>query len=166
MARRQSVNETGIDRLPNVNSNDIFVAYTCVNCKTLNYVNVGQTLLKGDELAENAEWECPHCHYVHSITSDLPDNWDHWKEELRSADSLACYMFWKNFFNIAVENKEAYWKQCKTCGRILPASLFSRHAGWSALEKQLECRCCKASINAVGNPKRTSEQHREAAAKQ
>lgn len=165
MARRTTKNRTGIDRIAEVNSNDIWVSYTCINCKILNYINIGQELIDGKNLAETAEWICPRCGYVHAITSDLPENWKHWNEELRSADSLSCYRFWTNFFHIAVENKDAYWKQCKTCGRILPASHFSGHSGWSALEKQLECRCCKASINAVGNPKRTSEQHREAAAK-
>jgi DNA-directed RNA polymerase subunit RPC12/RpoP len=165
MARRISINRTGISRLQDVKSNDIWVSYTCVNCGRINQINLGQELLNGKMLSETAEWECPHCGYIHAITSDLPDTWENWDEELRSADSLACYRFWTNFFNIAVENKEAYWKQCKTCGRILPASHFSFHAKWSRLEKQLECRCCKASINAVGNPKRTTEQHREATAK-
>ena len=165
MVRRSSKNRTGIDRLPNVNSNDIWVSYTCINCGSLNLINVGQNLLDGNKLVETAEWQCPKCGYIHASTSDLPDTWEHWDADLRSADSLACYRFWKNFFSIAVENKEAYWKQCKTCGRILPASNFSGHAEWGVLEKQLECRCCKAAINAVGNPKRTTEQHREAAAK-
>ncbi|MES2995062.1 MAG: hypothetical protein V4681_03460 [Patescibacteria group bacterium] len=62
------------------------------------------------------------------------------------------------FFRTATETREAYWKQCGTCGRILPARDFSKHVGWGPLEKQMECRACKAVINADLNPKRTKEQ--------
>ena len=60
---------------------------------------------------------------------------------------------------------EAYWKQCNTCGRILPGRAFSGHAGWGPLEKQMECRSCKAVINTNLNPKRTKEQLHESSAR-
>lgn len=165
MTRRQTVNRTGIDRLTSVPGHDIWVAYTCVSCGHTNFINVGTEMLNGKELAEEAEWECDHCGFVHAISSDLPETWTNWSEELRSADSLSCERFWRTFFQLTVENKAAYWKQCKCCGRILPSSNFAGHNGWKGLALQLECRACKASINAIGNPRRTSEQHREAAAK-
>ena len=165
MVRRKVVNKNGIDRLPNISSDDIWVSYTCVSCGKINFINVGREFPNTTELIENAEWKCSNCDYIHSSSSNLPDSWSNWNEELTDADSLSCQRFWKNFFIIATENKESYWKQCKTCGRILPASNFSGHKDWGVLEKQLECRCCKASINAIGNPRRTSEQHRESASK-
>lgn len=63
------------------------------------------------------------------------------------------------------ENRDSYWKQCNTCGRVLPANAFSRHSGWGPLERQMECRSCKGVINAILNPKRTKEQLWESALK-
>ncbi|WP_291398197.1 hypothetical protein [Acinetobacter sp.] len=73
--------------------------------------------------------------------------------------------FWQAFFRSVVANKEDYWKLCNVCGRILPSSLFARHVGWGPLEKQMECKNCKAAINAHLNPLRTKEQLHEAGAK-
>lgn len=165
MSRRITKNRTGISRLGDVPNHDIWVTYTCIRCHHVNHINIGTELLDAKELARTAEWECSNCHFVHSIYSDLPDSWTHWDAELRSADSLSCERFWQTFFKLAVENKDSYWKQCQCCGRILPASNFAGHKGWKGLALQLECRACKASINAIGNPRRTSEQHREAAAR-
>jgi hypothetical protein len=81
------------------------------------------------------------------------------------AESKPAEYFWKGFFRSATEHSESYWKQCNVCGRILPFSAFSRHAGWGPLERQMECRSCKGAINAVLNPKRTSQQLHEASVK-
>jgi len=67
------------------------------------------------------------------------------------------------FFRIATEHAESYWKQCNTCGRILPFQAFSKHTGWGALQRQMECRSCKGAINAVLNVLRTPEQLHESA---
>ena len=50
----------------NVNSNDIWVSYTCINCGSLNLINVGQNLLDGNKLVETAEWQCPKCGALHN----------------------------------------------------------------------------------------------------
>ena len=47
----------------------------------------------------------------------------------------------------------------------MPSYEFAKHKGWGALEKQMECKSCKASINALLNPLRTTEQLRESALK-
>lgn len=164
MARRKTVNRTGISGLSHVNSNDVWVVFPCVKCGEMNYVNIGPRMLTPLE-AMSEEWECKHCHYVHSVYSDLPEEWEHWDEELLDAENIPTQRFWKNFFTVATEKPESYWKQCRTCGRILPNQAFSNHVGFGVLNKQMECRACKSAINAVGNPKRTTEQLREGTAR-
>ena len=159
MARRQTVNQTGISRLSNIPFHDAWVAYKCVSCQEMNYIQVGLTLLSPNEAVENCVWACDHCGFVHAKESDLP--FQNWEEEYLSADSTAVLRFWEGFFRIATENPEAYWKQCNVCGRILPFSAFSKHIGWGPLERQMECRSCKGAINAVLNPKRTKQQLQE-----
>ena len=162
MPRRQTVNRTGIDRKSSVDSSNIFVMYTCVNCGKQVLQPVGKNLLDANEAYESCEWVCPHCGYVHSKENDLPESWESsWDPDFLLSDSEQCQAFWKAFFRASTLNPEVYWKQCNVCGRILPHSAFDRHVGWGALEKQLECKSCKAAINATLNPKRTTEQLRE-----
>ena len=161
MARRKTVNKTGILRVEGIPYHDAWVAYKCVSCQEMNYVQVGQQLLTPQEAIETAVWKCEHCGYVHSKETDLP--FDNWEEEYNSADSTTALRFWEGFFRIATEHPESYWKQCNVCTRILPFNAFSKHSGWGPLEKQMECRSCKGAINAVLNPKRTKEQLHESA---
>ena len=159
MARRKIVNQTGISRLSSIPFHDAWIAYKCVSCQEMNYIQTGQTLLSPNFAVENCVWTCEHCGFVHAKESDLP--FQNWEEEFLSADSTTVLRFWEGFFRIATENPEAYWKQCNVCGRILPFSAFSKHSGWGVLERQMECRSCKGAINAVLNPKRTKQQLQE-----
>lgn len=164
MARRSSKNETGIERIvpPEGSAHDAWAAYICLNCRSLNYVHIGDKLLTPEEAYNTQNWECEKCGFIHSKESALPISWeDSWLPELLETGELTVERFWKAFFKNATENPGAYWKFCNTCGRIQPSSHFSKHAGWGPLEKQMECRACKAAINAVLNPQRTSEQLRE-----
>lgn len=159
MARRETKNQTGIDRIAGVPMHDAWVAYVCINCLSLNTVNVGDRLLTPAEALEDAVWRCTQCRFVHAKEADIPfSNWD---VEHRSADSKPAESFWRGFFRNATEHPESYWKQCNVCNRILPFAEFSRHVGWGPLERQLECRACKGAINGVLNPKRTSQQLHE-----
>ncbi len=152
---------------------EAWVSYACVNCSKHNFVRIGNTLLSPTEAYDDQAWKCDHCGFVHSKSSPLPQqdpeghstSFAAWDSQLTSADSLGAQRFWKAFFTTATENKDAYWKQCNTCGRILPSRAFSGHTGWGPLEKQMECRGCKAVINASLNPKRTKEQLHESAAR-
>ena len=160
--RRKPVNKTGIDRIPlTYNASDAWVAYICVNCKKINYVHIGEHLISPKETYENAHWTCSHCGFVHSKDSDLPSKWSNWNEDLLINEQMTVQRFWKAFFTSCTGKPEFFWKQCNVCGRILPNSYFSRHAGWGPLEKQMECKACKGAINAKLNPKRTAEQLRE-----
>lgn len=163
MARRRSVNRTGIDRIEGVPYHDAWAAYVCLNCFSVNYVQIGQALLTPSEAFEECLWICESCGFVHSKESDIPfGNWD---EDLKDAESKSAEYFWRGFFRAATERPDSHWKQCNVCGRILPFSAFSRHSGWGPLERQMECRACKGAINAVLNPKRTSQQLHEASVK-
>lgn len=164
MARRSSKNETGIERIapPHSAVHDAWTAYVCLNCRSLNYVYIGDELLTPEEAYNGQSWVCEKCGFVHSKCSDLPSSWDEcWLPELLESGELTVERFWRAFFKNATENPQAYWKFCNACGRIQPSNHFSKHAGWGPLEKQMECRACKAAINAVLNPQRTSEQLRE-----
>ncbi len=161
MSRRKTVNKTGITRMEGIPYHDAWVAFKCVSCKEMNYIRVGQELLSPKEAVDTAVWKCEHCGFIHSKESDLP--FENWEEEYNSSDSTTALSFWEGFFRIATENKEAYWKQCNVCSRILPNSAFSKHSGWGPLEKQMECRSCKGAINAILNPKRSKEQLHESA---
>jgi hypothetical protein len=161
MARRKSVNVTGISRVEGIPYHDAWVAYKCVNCREMNYVQVGQKLLTPSDAIESAVWKCNHCGFVHSKESDLP--FENWEEEYNIADSTTALRFWEGFFRIATEHPESYWKQCNVCSRIMPFNAFSKHVGWGPLQKQMECRSCKGAINAVLNPKRSKEQLHESA---
>jgi DNA-directed RNA polymerase subunit RPC12/RpoP len=71
MARRKTVNKTGILRVEGIPYHDAWVAYKCVSCQEMNYVQVGQQLLTPQEAIETAVWKCEHCGYVHSKETDL-----------------------------------------------------------------------------------------------
>ena len=163
MVRRKTKNKTGIERIPSVNQHYAWVSYTCIKCKFRNYEEIGMALIDPREAYENCIWVCSKCEFIHSRDSELP--FDNWAEDLLSADSPSADRFWQAFFRSATENPTVYWKQCNTCGRILPNNDFSRHKDWGPLEKQMECRACKGAINAVLNPKRTTEQLRESSLK-
>ncbi len=160
MVRRKSKNKTGLARIEGIPYHDAWVGFICLNCNELNYVHIGDKLLDPKETYETAVWKCEKCSYVHSKESDLP--FENWSEDFKNSDSIQAKRFWLGFFRIATEHRESYWKQCNACGRILPFYAFSKHSGWGPLERQMECRSCKGSINAVLNPLRTPEQHHEA----
>jgi len=159
MARRKSINKTGISRVEGIPYHDAWVAYKCINCREMNYLRIGQKLLTPKEATENAVWKCEHCEFIHSKESDVP--FDNWESEYTTSDSTSVLRFWEGFFRIATEHPESYWKQCNVCTRILPNAAFSKHKGWGPLEKQMECRSCKGAINAILNPKRTKQQLHE-----
>lgn len=171
MARRKTQNKTNIARIPGITVHEALASYICVRCEDLNFVNVGTKTLTPAEAYESQSWECKHCGFMHSKASPLPLKnksgkklpFASWDPELTTEGSLATERFWKSFFTISTEAREAYWKQCNTCGRKLPSRAFSGHSGWGPLEKQMECRSCKAVINTNLNPKRTKEQLHESA---
>lgn len=173
MTRRKTINITNIKRLRGIPTHDAWASFTCLRCSQRNYVRLGKNLLNPIEAYKNASWKCTNCGFIHSRNSDLPviDLSDKdlpfkaWGKKITSRSSLTTQRFWKAFFTISTEYHSSYWKQCNTCGKILPASAFSNHKGWGPLEKQMECRSCKSVINTKLNPKRTKEQLHESSIK-
>jgi hypothetical protein len=163
MARRKSKNKTDLPRIEGVPYHEAWAYFICVNCNELNRVRIGEELPKVKYALENFLWKCEKCEFIHSAETDLP--FDHWPDEYCEADNLHAFRFWKAFFRNSLENRTVFWKQCNTCGRILPNHEFSRHKNWGPLEKQMECRSCKAVINTELNPKRTKQQLHEASRK-
>ncbi|MBN1436184.1 MAG: hypothetical protein JW936_03845 [Sedimentisphaerales bacterium] len=160
MARRQTKNRTGIPRIEGIPVHDAWVTFACVKCNTRNFIHIGRELIATDDAFETGEWVCEACGFIHSRETDLP--FDSWPRDICDSKRVAAGRFWRAFFRSATEGPESYWKQCNTCGRILPFNDFSRHQGWGPLERQMECRACKAAINAKLNPKRTRQQLHEA----
>lgn len=158
MPRRKTKHRTGLPRIKGIGKgvHNAWIGYVCINCEVLNLFSIGDKLLDSNETYSTAKWSCSKCEYLHSKDSPLP--FREWPAEYTDPTSIKCQRFWQAFFRIATENKEAYWKRCNACGRILPSNAFSRHIGWGPLEKQMECRSCKGAINAYLNPKRTKQQ--------
>lgn len=163
MVRRKTKNITDIPRVKGIPYHDAWCSYTCINCGARNYELIGKELISPKMAFESCNWECDICHFVHCKESNLP--FAHWPEDAVDSLLTPAQRFWQAFFRSATEKPESYWKQCNTCGRVLPNADFSRHVGWGPLEKQMECRSCKAVINANLNPKRTAEQLRESSMK-
>lgn len=161
MSRRKTKHKTGLPRIKGIGKkvHDAWIGYVCLACETLNLFSIGNTLLDPNDIYNTAEWRCKKCDFLHSKDSPLP--FKEWPSEYIDPDSIKCQRFWQAFFRIATENKEAYWKQCNACSRILPSNAFSKHSEWGPLEKQMECRSCKGAINAYLNPKRTKQQLHE-----
>lgn len=160
MTRRKTVNRTGIPRIKGIHYHAAWVSFACINCGKRSYIELGLELLSPEEALDTAEWLCEYCGFVHSRESDLP--FVTWPDDARVASGIPARRFWQAFFRSATQEPESYWKQCNACGRILPMPDYSRHSKWGPLERQMECRACKAVINNITNPKRTSEQHHEA----
>ena len=173
MARREIKNKTNIARIPGISVHEALACFICIRCGFLNFVNVGTKLLTPTEAYETQAWNCEACEFIHNKASPLPlkdkNNkqlpFATWDKIITTEGSLAAERFWKSFFTIATEARDAYWKQCNTCGRKLSARAFSGHSGWGPLEKQMECRSCKAVINTNLNPKRTKEQLHESSSR-
>jgi len=163
MARRKPKNKTRIPRIKGISPNDAWVSYCCVNCLERNFVKIGKTLISPQIAFESAEWKCDHCQFSHAKERELP--FKLWQAKFLKAGSISAKGFWRAFFRSACEKPESYWKQCNTCGRILPNADFSKHVKWGPLEKQVECRACKGPLNADQNPKRTKQQLHESSVK-
>jgi hypothetical protein len=160
MPRRKTKNRTGLQRIERVPVHHAWVAFICLKCSELNLMDVGTQLVDPETAFRTASWPCRKCGYLHSRTADLP--FANWPPEFTKHSAVRAERFWLGFFRIATEHPASYWKQCNTCGRVLPFHAFSKHSGWGPLERQMECRSCKGAINAVLNPRRTQQQLHEA----
>ncbi len=137
--------------------------FICWKCRELTTIDIDGKVIAPQTAFESSNRPCGKCGYVHCKDSDLP--FKDWPSEFSNHESVRAERFRPGFFRIATGHPESYWKQCNTCGRVLPFSAFSKHSGWGALGRQRGCRSCKGAINAVLNPRRTRQQLHEASAK-
>ena len=164
MARRSTVNKTGFVNKEGINPKEAWVCFPCIKCGNMVQVCIGLELPTLDEAMDKFVWKCPNCGYEHSALSDIPDSMDNFPKEWRSSDNPHCQGFWTAFFRMATKDVFAYWKYCSKCGRLLPVSSFDLHndrpgsSTWKPLNRQAECKACKAAINANLNKERTKEQ--------
>jgi hypothetical protein len=164
MARRLTVNKTGFANKEGVNHKEAWVCFPCLNCGAMVKANIGISLPTLEDAMENCVWPCPECGYEHSILSDIPDSMENFPEEWRSSDNPHCQGFWTAFFRMQTKDVFSYWKHCSKCGRLLPVSCFDQHndkpgsSAWKPLNRQAECKACKAAINTNLNKERTHEQ--------
>ena len=159
MPRRKSKHRTGLGRIEGIPFHDAWVGFVCVKCSQSNCVRIGSSLLDPQVAFATADWKCDYCGYNHNRNSDLA--FKNWPPKYRKHATLPAERFWIGFFRIATEHPSSYYKQCNTCGRVLPFHAFSRHAHWGPLQRQMECRGCKGAINAVLNPRRSHQQLHE-----
>ena len=114
----------------------------------------------------NAVWrvfECfsPGCDQLMKVSED-------WIEEQRANGVSVPSMFQVRFPEHRGRSVEraARWKYCRVCEWLQPLDNFHKHKPRGRSFRsghQLECRVCKNTrINPDLNPKRTSDQHREA----
>ena len=141
MARRKTVNKTGISRIVGIPYHDAWIGFKCVNCDEQNNILIGQELLSPLEAYDVCIWECNECGYIHSKESDLP--FENWEDEYNDSDSTTALRFWQGFFRVATEHVESYWKQCNVCSRVLPFQDFSKHTKWGLLRDKWNVEAVK-----------------------
>lgn len=166
MARKSFGNKSGIKSFEGADERAAWVGFYCLSCHSFNLVKIGYELLTPVDAYNNCSWVCSTCGYIHSKDMDLPESFSNWDDSHKDAESLSAQRFWRTFFLTATQSKDSYWKQCASCGRILPVEYFAHHAqvgktGFLPLLRQRECKCCKAAINTKLNPNRTPEQMHE-----
>ncbi len=160
MPRRTSKNKTGISQIDNNTWHDAWISYVCINCDSQNKIHLWNQLLNPGVAFNNQSWKCSKCGFIHSKNSSLPA-YENWEQKYTEFWFLTVERFWMWFFRQYTEKPDVYWKQCTTCAKVLPFNAFAKHSNWWPLERQLECRMCKWSINAILNPLRTKEQLHE-----
>lgn len=135
MPRRETRNITGIHGTGVVDASAVWRVFECFRPGCDELLKVAEDWMEGQR-AVNAPitTNCPRCGFQNDET---------------------------------VIGRAARWKYCRVCEWLQPLGNFHKHTPNSRSFRsghQLECRVCKNTrINPDLNPKRTSDQHREAA---
>lgn len=135
--------------------------FQCLNYECTNFL-----LVRADEIADDFSIVCPACGFIlenggatkfysYQLVKRDPEHGET-AEVVQEGDFEVDHREY-------VDNSPAY-KYCIICNTAKPLTAFDRH---SAREtgRQGECRQCKTIYNAIKNPTRISDQHREAAQK-
>lgn len=116
-------------------------------------------VIKDVDCKEGFNFECPRCGYVHYDGGSVAV-FDYDVVERDSGTAISSGTF-SPTHAAHIEAAERV-KYCIVCYALHPLSAFDQHAS-RASGRQGECRACKQLYNAIKNPTRLPEQHREAA---
>lgn len=158
MARRKAYTEVrkqGQYRPAHVNGNTLFKGFQCLNSTCREFIFVPARDVEGD-----FRIPCPRCGRVLERGGETAffDYEVLNKEDARVLDSGSFVVEHDAYVAEALE-----FKYCLLCNAMKPAVLFSPHARRKESGRQGECKLCKTKYNAIKNPTRIPDQHREAA---
>lgn len=148
MARRKSINATGLSGTGTVDNQSVHRVFACFNPACRAFVTVPEAELQEQSIF-GRDFPCAACGQRHDAGMLLriaPDATPEDGEE-----------YLRRFLESAVRSKH-----CRLCECLKPLDAFDRHARMAS-GRQMECKTCKWLINARLNPKRTRDQLREAA---
>jgi hypothetical protein len=134
-----------------------FKGFACLNPNCQEWVFV-----RKDEIAEEFEIPCPACGSLLQ-SGRSTELYDYQVKDLRSSSVLKrgkASILHDDYLEEALD-----FKYCVICSSMKSADLFDRHRSRKRSQRQGECRLCKRIYNALKNPTRLSDQHREAAQK-
>ncbi len=161
MARRKAYtkvekqNQTRPDHVKGM-GDVVFKGFQCLNPDCQQFVFV-----RKDDVSEFFEISCPNCSHVHKYGEENK----FYDYKLLNVDEDAVLK--EGAFSILhddyIDEAEEF-KYCIICCALKPLGHFDRHSARKS-QRQGECRLCKAVYNAIKNPTRTTDQHREAAQK-
>ena len=134
----------------------VFNGFQCLNPECQEFLFVRKT-----DITEFFELACPACRHVHKY-GDESTFYDYELRDLRDDTTLRTGQF--SILHDSYIDEATEFKYCIVCCTLKPLGLFDRHAARRS-QRQGECRLCKALYNALKNPTRTTDQHREAAQK-
>lgn len=138
-----------------------FKGFQCINPRCTNFIFV-----KEQDITEGFSVSCSECGMVHEdgefeefYEYDLVEICKTTKETLQTIDSGSFEVSHRAHILSAPS-----FKYCIVCNCIKPLEHFDNHKSRKT-KRQGECRSCKKVYNAIKNPTRTPDQHREAAQK-
>ena len=117
--------------------------------------------VRTEDLSEFFEIVCPACKHVHKYGEESTF-YNYKLHDLRDGSTIATGEF--SILHDEYIDEAPEFKYCIICCTLKPLSLFDGHSARKSM-RQGECRMCKAVYNALKNPTRTTDQHREAAQK-
>ena len=134
----------------------VFRAFQCLNGACQEFL-----VIRDDEVGENFEITCPACAFTHRAGDDTK-LFDYSLVLLPNEDTIETGEFTVLHDEYVADAQRL--KYCLLCYALKPLDQFDRH-GTRQSGRQGECRSCKTVYNGIKNQSRTTDQHRESAAK-
>lgn len=165
MARRKPYTEvakTGQIRAQHVKGqgDKAYRGFQCLNPECTEFIFAPEPVGDGFQIV------CPQCGFVHE-DGGSSKFYDYQLQELNPKTKKISRTIEEGEFLVDHRDylREALqFKYCIICNALKPLTLFDAHAA-RATGRQGECRLCKGIYNAIKNPSRIPDQHREAAQK-